>query len=340
VSTKPVDVPPPWFLARICALDAVEPGLAARTLRASKARRQVIAACLATATSERRAFKCADGAANGKDDEALRCFLDRVGDPSRLLVWRAKRLLEHIFEGNPPGFASAVEKTGPEIEKPAYYLRLHAVFTRPVHDAEARLLSRLTVLDATTLRLVRGLPSELIVPQLFHRLTIQDLKHLKLILPALEQVVPDAADESWKESLRELARHGKVSTFVKYWVKRASYLSPPIPGDDDVWPLSDTQMLLKAGRTFSNCLRGRVVDALQGNVYFYESRLLDTPTIAELERDVGAGSWKVSGISGVQNSYVPDDVSEAVEDWFKSRGVIKDRRRGGHWWRLEQFWDD
>ncbi len=330
-----VSVPPGWFLALLCRLDDVEPGFTARALRASKRRRRVIAACLA-ATNEATCSK-PTATACARESIGLALLLERVGTPSRLLSVRHAKLLKIAFGDCPPGFAGAVVKTGPGIAKAEDYVRLHTIFTTPARRREAKALTHLPKLDGSIISIVQELPVAALSPKLLQQADSRDLKRLRDVLPILRRICPDAQTDSWEDSLRDLARHGRLSKFVTSWIKRAALPAPPVKGDVDVWPLHTVRMMLDAAKEYRNCLRDQAVDALKGDSYYYESRLLGTPAIIHVEHDRSAAVWSLGGIYGKGNAETPDPVQEAIKAWLQSRGIEQNPASARRWWALERL---
>jgi hypothetical protein len=96
-------------------------------------------------------------------------------------------------------------------------------------------------------------------------------------------------------------------------------------------------MMLDAARTYRNCLRDLVVEAMRGEAYFYESRLLGVPVVIRLERHGSASGWKVEGLYG-RGTDEPVNPSDAIMAWMEARGIATNQACAKSWLALERLW--
>jgi hypothetical protein len=126
-------------------------------------------------------------------------------------------------------------------------------------------------------------------------------------------------------SLGICCRDGKgvlrdMAQATEWFRKTPSFPPPPIPGNDDIQPVTDAVMLLEEGRTMHHCVAGYVVPVLDGDCYIY--RVLK-PARATLElrpiipRAGTPQAWHISQIKGYCNAKPIPGVTRAVRDWLR-----------------------
>ena len=116
--------------------------------------------------------------------------------------------------------------------------------------------------------------------------------------------------------------HEVAEEFQNYVeVQRAvgSFLEPPVPGTEDIVPLTDAGQLLEEGRAQRNCVGGYASRVAGGKVFVY--RVLK-PERATLSLRLGAdGGWEIEQLLRACNQPVSPATTIAVLRWLARESV-------------------
>lgn len=91
---------------------------------------------------------------------------------------------------------------------------------------------------------------------------------------------------------------------------------PPIPGSQDIQPLTSAADLWVEGRTMDHCAGSFVPRVRSGGSYLY--RVL-SPSRATLSIDATEDGWRLGQLHGPSNTPVPPETLAAVRRWLSGR---------------------
>ena len=111
----------------------------------------------------------------------------------------------------------------------------------------------------------------------------------------------------------------EFQNYVEVQREAGSFLEPPVPGTEDIEPLTDAGQLLEEGRAQRNCVGGYGPRVAGGKVFIY--RVL-RPERATLSLRLGVeGEWEIQQLLRACNQPVSPMTLHAVQSWLARESV-------------------
>ena len=207
-----------------------------------------------------------------------------------------------------------------------------------VHPEVQQRLAHLPAITGTVLRITAGGALPLFAPNLLRRVS-------ELTLPRPYDIAGLATDtaEMWREvhpgqplpcvpSFRRLVQaHHDLATLVSLRQQAITdphpLPSPPVPGNEEIVPISTIEMLREEGALQDNCVASYLSRLQRRRVFVY--RVL-SPSRATLSIVRHAGHWRVDQLESAHNGAAPDETWRAVHEWLeRARENATEVRRQG-----------
>jgi hypothetical protein len=287
-----------WALERILELDQNSPGLAGVYLRASDERRHTIAAYLSVI-----------GPTKFRADVEI--GLLRSGTH--------KSILQAAFGAVPKGLRRSLARAGRETHDPRFYRYLHALLCGKDARRTREVLAFQPKLDLPLLRASRIIPEEIGTPALvtLHRSVEQARQTAHIFRLMCDNGVDRKA---LAQSLREATTKSELLRTWQRWVERLHFPPPPLPEDGSYTPIINAGELKRAALSYRNCMRGFLVDILEGRAAFATFSGSQQSVIVHLRRR--ADRWFFDGAHSRGNGRVDGAThSEGSSQRMKRVGV-------------------
>ena len=308
-----------WATSSLVKLDDEAPGVIARMLTASPARRQSIFAALANQEI--------NGGPRGTHDDLLSPSLAEV-----VRHGRTSEILRHAFRDVPQGFPGLLERIGDRpLPRARDYVALHDL----LGSGDLRGVGALRDSGRITLRKLEVLSN--LDPRWRHANTLSRIDtpieaiHFNAAIEFVQSVCSRAHDEVVATAIANMALTSTLPRLLDRFVRRADRLPPHpvIVGDNELRPFTAMSDYLEASRRFRNCLSGKLGHVAAGRLAIGEFR---GEALLEFRRLTG-GAWLLWAIHGHRNSGVPLHICEAAEAKIDSLGIPRiDENAGGSRW--------
>ena len=109
--------------------------------------------------------------------------------------------------------------------------------------------------------------------------------------------------------VREINEHKKLKGLLKY-----KFPEPPLPGTQDIVPLTNPRDLINEGVSQKNCVATYASKVSRGRVYIYKVLLPERATLSLARR---FNRWKVGELKAACNRKVKRETSEHVFSWYQ-----------------------
>lgn len=308
-----------WALERILELDLLTPGLAGTYLRASPERRHVVAAFLATQATRKLGAK---------------------GSAEILMAGRHGDILATAYSCPARGFRSALRRSGARIQPASYYRYLHATLSQG--GAQSELVANLPKLDLDRLRVIAALPAALRTPRLV--MLQRDMDQARQSAALYDLFVGNGIDpNALVAALRMVETQRQLSACWLRWAERTSFPAHPVEECDAYIPIRDAKTLKRLARSYRNCARRYLTDALEGTVAFAFFRSSLGEAVVHLRKR--EARWWLDDCHARRNGPVPTTLREQITAYLAQRDIIefeRSARSSGAWEPLRDIaarWD-
>jgi len=317
-----------WATDPLVKLDDETPGVIARVLTASPARRQSIFAALAKREVE--------GDLIGAEEDLL--------PPSFAEIVRHGRpadILRHAFGRVPEGFLGLLERVGERpLPRPQDYIALHDLLAGgDLRGADAlRESGRIT---QRKLEVLAGLD-----PRWRHANTLKrvdspaEAVRFNSAIEFVQAVCSRATDEAVAAAIANMATTSTLPRLLDRFVRRADRLPPHPVGRDDneLRPFTSVRDYLEASRRYRNCLASKLDHVAAGRFNIAEYRGEALLEFRPLTAGAGAG-WMLWQVHGPRNFPAPLHVCEAAEAKCDHLGIprVNDGAGGSRWRSFRSF---
>lgn len=303
-----------WATNALVRLDDQMPGLIARVLTASPARRQAVFAALAV-------YASAD--LHGGDAGGLAGVL-RHGRPADIL--------RHAYGDVPAGFAGALSRIARPLERADDYIRLHALFlSAQPNFAEA--VSGGPISHAK-LNILTSLDPRWVHINVVSRLeTSLEARTFNRAVAFVQSVCSRATDEAVAEAIARMAPTSTLPRLLQRWIVRVDCLpdNPVTTGDNEMRPLTTLRDYGEVARRYRNCLASKLDEVVAGRMAIAEFR---GEVLVEFRPLSIAKGWVVWTMHGHRNQPVQHNVAELAAARCEHRGIPRlDDGAGGDLWR-------
>jgi hypothetical protein len=296
-----------WATASLVKLDDQAPGIIARVLTASPARRQSIFAALA-AHEINGGLTCAH-------DALLPMTLAEV-----VRHGRSSDILRHAFRDVPQGFPGLLERIGDRpLPHAPNYVALHDLAGGDIRSAAA-----LRDSGRITLRKLEVLSS--LDPRWRHANALARIDtpaeaiRFNSAVQFVQEVASRATDEAVAAAIANMTPLSSLAPLLDRFVRRADRLPqhPVQDGDNELRPFTTMRDYVNAARAYRNCLADKLGHVAAGRLAVAEFR--DEALLEFRPMTAGAG-WMLWAIHGSRNSPVPLHVCQAADAKIDALGV-------------------
>ena len=260
----------------------------------------------------------------------FRLLTGKLSKQAAMLSRRPQReVLSWLGFPDEQAWVNIVRKILPEIVTVDRVLALRAVAT--IADVAHR-LSHVPVINAGLLELAsQPILMAQVSPALLNEIAAEEEERLRgSAVHLLEDLArelesmgrrPGLAAIKTLEKLRQRS-HEVAEEFQNYVVlQRAvgSFLEPPVPGTEDIEPLTDAGQLLEEGRAQRNCVGGYASRVAGGKVFIYRVLRPERATLSlRLDTD---GEWVIGQLLRSCNQKVSPATTIAVLRWLARESV-------------------
>ncbi len=296
-----------WATASLVKLDDEAPGIIARVLTASPARRQSIFAALA-AHEINSGLTCAH-------DALLPVTLAEV-----VRHGRSSDILRHAFRDVPQGFPGLLERIGDRpLPHARNYVALHDLAGGDIRGAAALRNS-----GRITLRKLEVLSS--LDPRWRHANALARIDtpaeaiRFNSAVQFVQEVASRATDEAVAAAIANMTPLSSLAPLLDRFVRRADRLPqhPVQDGDNELRPFTTMRDYVNAARAYRNCLADKLGHVAAGRLAVAEFR--DEALLEFRPMTAGAG-WMLWAIHGSRNSPVALHVCQAADAKIDALGV-------------------
>ena len=301
-----IEIAKGWALDVACLFDKASPGFTAGYLRSGHRRRQIIHAAFAAMPSVARAV--------GQAKPVGAVEIPSLDELDLLLRGREEVVIARHFGACPPGFLTALAKTGTQPELPPFYADLIAIMADRQDRTIARALAHLDRIDQERIEIVRILPDAWRLPGLIVKLrSLQDARKFLRSIELIRQWCPAASHGAIEAGIQRLSREGSVAKFIAGWVHRAAFPEGPIRSSDTIEQIREGTELERMGRRMRNCLRDQIEGILSNTSCFYLVRDLAEPVIVHINRPSRQSDWVLEDVYVRNNLPVTTSLRRATE---------------------------
>ncbi|WP_300974491.1 hypothetical protein [Sphingomonas sp. LHG3406-1] len=313
--------PSRWWLEEVTRLDEQLPGFAGAALRASNARKLLIAASL----SQKR-------------------FAESLREPSKtnligeLLTRRHKHLLKEAFGSCPPGFRGAIVRlTSLSLDRSAF-AELHRIFSQEEMRSAARTLMQCKRLVPRTIELCLELPPAFRRPRLVKKHVGADHEELLTVLSMARVFRPELTQEDLRSYAKWLGKTGSVPKLLHKLIEKASLPADPVGLTGELQHVQTVEELKRVSRQFRNCVGTLVIDAIAGRSHFYVGEIGKERAVAHVQQLAGRNEYVLSHVEPPKGELLSRKADQAIEAAFHKRGVqrLAGRAPQDPWWIIER----
>lgn len=315
-----------WATNSLVKLDDEAPGVIARVLTASPARRQSIFAALA-------AQEMSDGP-SGAHDDLLPLSLAEV-----VRHGRSSDILRHAFRDVPQGFPGLLERIG---ERPLPRARDYVALHDLVAGGDLRGVDALRGSGRITFRKLEVLSS--LDPRWCHANSLSRIDtpaeaiRFNSAIEFVQAVCARAHDEVVAAAIANMASTSTLPRLLDRFVRRADRLPehPIQAGDNELRPFTTMRDYLDAARRYRNCLGSKLDYVAARRLAIAEFR---DEALLEFRPMTAGAAWMLWAIHGSRNSPVPLRVCEAADTKIDALGIprIADTAGGTPWSNYRSF---
>ena len=310
-----------WATTPLVKLDDEAPGVLARVLTASPARRQAIFAAVATKGVNAEVYRPTDD-----------LFPTGLADVIR--HGRSRDILRLAFGDVPEGLPGLLERIG---EKPLDRAQDYLAITSLLSGKNPRTVEALRAggrISRRTLEVLAALDPRWHHANALTRLdTPAEAMRFNAAVDFAQSVCSRADDQAVATAIANLSPSSSLAWLVERFVRRADRLPqhPVQAVDDELRPFVTTRDYLEAARRYRNCLAGKLGHVAAGRLAIGEFRgeaLLEFRPLT-----TGGAGWLLWAIHGHRNSGLPLHICEAAEAKIDSLGLPRiDENAGGSRW--------
>lgn len=315
-----------WATNSLVKLDDEAPGVIARVLTASPARRQSIFAALAVQEI--------NGVPSGTHDDLLPMSLAEV-----VRHGRSSDILRHAFRDVPQGFPGLLERIG---DRPLPRARDYVALRDLLISGDLRGVNALRDTGRISFRKLEVLAS--LDPRWRHSNTLSRIDtpaeaiRFNSALEFIQAVCSRAHDEVVATAIANMAATSTLPRLLDRFVRRADLLpSHPIStGDNELRPFMTMRDYLDAARRYRNCLGSKLDHVAAGRLAIAEFR---GEALLEFRPLTAGAGWMLWMVHGHRNSPVPCSVCEAAEQRCDLLGIprINEAAGGSRWRNFRSF---
>ncbi|MXP15825.1 hypothetical protein GRI44_13810 [Altererythrobacter confluentis] len=285
-----------WSLDLAIEIDRHSIGFLGEFFRASREKRQVIAAYL-----------CAKAPF---EDE-----MERVGDFLRSADHRA--ILMAAYRDVPTRFRGALRRAGPTVHDLRFYSTLHQLLSVPAHDQIRNCIARLTSLDLTKLHILSILPEPICRANVIA--AIKSVDNAQDIIASFHLLVRRGVDHDALAAA--ICRVRSEKDMVRVWQRWAvkARCDHPVPASAHYHPVLKGEHLNSLALRYRNCARGYLADLVEGTAAFAEVYLENQNAVVHLKKK--NGKWILDGLFGPRNAAPPRRIREFAQKYLAEHDV-------------------
>ncbi len=318
-----------WATASLVKLDDEAPGIIARVLTASPARRQSIFAALA-AHEINGVLTCAQ-------DDLLPMSLAEV-----VRHGRSSDILRHAFRDVPQGFPGLLERIGDRpLPRARDYVALHDLLA----GGDIRSAAALRDSGRITLRKLEVLSS--LDPRWHHANALARIDtpaeaiRFNSAVQFVQEVASRATDEVVAAAIANMTPASSLAPLLDRFVRRADRLPrhPIQVGDNELRPFTAMRDYVNAARAYRNCLADKLGHVAAGHLAVAEFR---GEALLEFRPMTAGAGWMLWATHGDRNNPVPLHVRQAADAKIDLLGVprLAEGAGGKPWANYRSFTRD
>lgn len=270
-------------------------------------RRQVFLAVLAR--------MCRDGSVTILDATARTALLEQ------LLCRSDAQLIAQAYGSCPPGFIAQLKRLGDVARSEDFYLDLFDYLSaNPGVSAHLNGMTHDTPLNETTLDLLKCLPPSQSGLRLLRH--FQDADSFRHFMGVYEII--SGHETLQPEHLERIAKGQSPHRLLENLYLRKPFPPPAIAPSADMHHIPDGAALVRAAKSFRNCLTDYVAEGLRGVRQYYIWHAPDSPPVLfSIDADPPFG-WFLSECRLKNNEPLPDALTDAFRARLVALGIRRD----------------
>ena len=123
--------------------------------------------------------------------------------------------------------------------------------------------------------------------------------------------------DRWSERLNSRVSQQQIQKFIETYGTNA-FPEPPIPGTDEIVPITAYDELLAEGKAMHNCVVSYAERIMEGKCYIYQ---VLKPERATLEIRGEGGKYLPAQLRTISNGQPSNETKDAVEKWIEKMGL-------------------
>lgn len=238
-----------------------------------------------------------------------------------LATWSAGRLIAALVPAPPLGLSEALKKLGDTAMAASDYATLCSILRN--NDETARTLRHMRTINPTQLYALQVAPPELRRHRIMTILnTREEFRLLAAVVTSATLQAPDPARarDALADRLERATSAQGLFRMLVAAVDIACLAPMPIPGTQQLRPITTEQDMITTGRRFRNCL-SRHVRRMVTRHHAYFEYLGEEAAIVSIHADQSR-YWHVGCIAGPENARVSDETRDEIEQQLALLGVI------------------
>ena len=315
-----------WPTELLVKLDDQAPGVLARVLTASPARRQAIFTALAVHGVKAEVYRPAD-----------ELFPRGLADLVR--HGRSSEILRFVFGDVPVGLPGLLERIGEKpLDRAQDYLAVSGLAaSKNVRSVEA--LREGGRISRLTLEILAELD-----PRWHHANVLSSLDtpaeatRFNAAVEFVQAVCSRANDQAVAGAIAAMTPSSTLPRLLDRFVRRADRLPrhPITAGDEELRPFASMRDYLEAARRYRNCLASKISHVAGGRLALGEFR---GEALLEFRAVTAGVGWMLWTIHGTRNNPVPLHLREAAEARIDTLGIprIYENASGSRWSSYRSF---